>query len=358
MKIICMDCHTESSIEVELLKDKKRLVCENCAENLRSGSVNQAEENIYFPEVEAFDFPEVAASEPQPEKGISIFGEDEVLEIPFQPETDQAQMVDEPILASLYDSNGPASEEASSVVAIEDNPVKAEPPVMESPRHYFSTVETNPEASTPTPAPSHLSWPVEEPASEPQVMPSPVKTMTVKTSMLIGVSLAFVLFIALGDKIIRSASKPSPQTAASSPVIPPKPDIQAAPAPAASKQSETAKPALPEPPAPTPTPAPQVSETKPANAEPAANQPPVPTATEGQFTIQVGSHNNEGQANEQAEKLRAAGFEPRIVSVDIPKRGRWYRVQSGSFSNRAEANRYGSQIMAKGAAGTFVVSGL
>jgi cell division protein FtsN len=104
---------------------------------------------------------------------------------------------------------------------------------------------------------------------------------------------------------------------------------------------------------PTPT-APPVTENKPAEAAPAVDQPSIPA--KGQFTVQVGSHNNVEEANAQAAKLSAAGFEPRIVSVDIPKRGRWYRIQTGSFSNRDEANRYGAQIVAKGAAGNFVVA--
>ena len=358
MKIICMDCHTESWIEIELLKDKKHLVCEHCAKSLQASSTNQEIEQIDFPVVDAFDFHSAAASEPLSESGVSKFDEDEVLEIPLLPEIAQSPEIDEIILAPIYEPSRPSLEETTNALSIDDNTVKAEALATESPRQLLPIFVPAVEASTQTPDPSNLHWPVEESVSEIQATPKPVKILTAKTSILMGASVAFVLFIALGDKVIRPASKPSPQAESSSPIITPKQDIKVAHSAASSAQPETAGVTQPELPKPTPTPATQVSETKPADAGPSANQPPAIMAAEGQFTIQVGSHNNVGQANEQAEKLRAAGFEPRIVSVDIPKRGRWYRVQSGSFQNRAEANRYGSQILAKGAAGTFVVSGL
>jgi cell division protein FtsN len=56
--------------------------------------------------------------------------------------------------------------------------------------------------------------------------------------------------------------------------------------------------------------------------------------------------------------LRAAGYDPRVVSVELPKRGTWYRVMVGSFGDRAEANRFGAQLRAKGAAQDFVIGEL
>jgi cell division protein FtsN len=362
MKIICMDCHTESCIEIEQLKDKKRLVCEHCSKNLQLSSANQTEEQIYSPAADALDFQSVAASEPLSEKGISLFGEEEVLEIPFETEMAQSPDPDELLPLPIYDDlNSPAVEETPSAVSLGDDPVKAQAFAPESPRQFFSTFTPAAEASTQqTPDLSRPSSLAEVSVCELETAPNRVKLLSVKSSILMAASVAFVLFIALGEKIIRPASKPSPLTENSSPVITPKQDVKTTNAATSSAQPETAGSTQPESPEPNPTPAAQVSETKPRDVEvaPSASQPPSIAAAAGQFTIQVGSHNNVEQANEQAAKLNAAGFEPRIVSVDIPKRGRWYRVQSGSFANRDEANRYGSQVLAKGAAGTFVVSGL
>ncbi|HYG80033.1 MAG TPA: SPOR domain-containing protein, partial [Pyrinomonadaceae bacterium] len=81
-------------------------------------------------------------------------------------------------------------------------------------------------------------------------------------------------------------------------------------------------------------------------------------AAGGRFAVQVGSYNEVGQANERAEKLRAAGLDPRVVSVELPKRGTWFRVMVGSFDDRAEASRYGAQLRAKGVAQDFVIADL
>lgn len=353
-----MDCQTESYIEVELLKDKKRFECEHCAQNPPANSQNQLEAQNHFPASEAVASVSVPVSDSVSETGIQLY-EGEVLDIPLLPclpETSPSPEMDEIFYAPIDDLNSGSLEEESEVVWIDDNPVNSEVPVPEIPQQLFSTFVPAVEASPQTPDSSHLQRLVEEPPGELQTAPKAVKVMTVKTSILMGVAVVFVLFIALGDKIIRPADKPSAQIEASHIVSPPKQDIQSTPAVASSAQPETAGPVQPEPAKPIPAPAAEESETKPKEVPPPTIQPPAVAAAEGQFTIQVGSHNNVGQANEQAEKLRTAGFEPRVVSVDIPKRGRWYRVQSGSFNDRVEANRYGAQVLAKGAAETFVIS--
>jgi cell division protein FtsN len=121
---------------------------------------------------------------------------------------------------------------------------------------------------------------------------------------------------------------------------------------------------------PTPSASPVVSQenisevaTLPANPpvvnEPTVNQPAVnePLAiNDGGLSIQVGSHNQMVLADGQAEKLRAKGYDPRVVSVEIPKRGRWYRVQVGRFSDRQEAQRFGAQLVSKGVVESFVIA--
>ncbi len=102
--------------------------------------------------------------------------------------------------------------------------------------------------------------------------------------------------------------------------------------------------------APTPQP-------KPVESKPAPEPTPAPQMNStGGFTLQVGSYNTPVEANERAAKLKAAGFEAQVVAVELPKRGTWYRVQTGRFGERAEATRYGAQLRAKGAVESFLVA--
>lgn len=79
-------------------------------------------------------------------------------------------------------------------------------------------------------------------------------------------------------------------------------------------------------------------------------------AKDGKVTIQVGSYNEAAQAEERVANLKSAGYEARSVAVEIPKRGTWYRVQSGRFVNRVEAERYGKQLREKGVVSSFITT--
>ncbi|HEY0406582.1 MAG TPA: SPOR domain-containing protein [Pyrinomonadaceae bacterium] len=76
----------------------------------------------------------------------------------------------------------------------------------------------------------------------------------------------------------------------------------------------------------------------------------------GSLTVQVGSYNVIEQANERVARLQSAGFSARVVTIELPKRGTWYRVQAGRFSNREEAARYGNELKTKGAADNFIIT--
>ncbi len=99
------------------------------------------------------------------------------------------------------------------------------------------------------------------------------------------------------------------------------------------------------------------NETPPAAAPtPAAPVNSIKASTGGNVTIQVGSYNESRQAEERVAGLKFAGFEARVVAVDLPKRGMWYRVQSGRFNNRDEAERYGKQLREKGVVSSFITT--
>ena len=178
-----------------------------------------------------------------------------------------------------------------------------------------------------------------------------MRLMGFSTSKQIAVAGACVLFIVLMQVFVTSSSQTSIKAESSAKAVSPAaPEVEHKEIPAPAQVSLNSVP-----PAPTPTPA-AVVEEKPTAAPPSTDQPT--EKQKGLYTLQVGSHQDIAEANNQAEKLRAAGFEPRVVSVEIPKRGLWYRVQVGDFSNRDEANRFGATLRAKSLADNFIVSEL
>lgn len=77
--------------------------------------------------------------------------------------------------------------------------------------------------------------------------------------------------------------------------------------------------------------------------------------SELKFTVQIGSHSNESSANEQISLLRAAGFDARTVAVELPRRGKWFRVQTGNFDDRAGASKEAAQLRARGLSSAAIV---
>jgi cell division septation protein DedD len=102
------------------------------------------------------------------------------------------------------------------------------------------------------------------------------------------------------------------------------------------------------------------AEVKPAVEEkaaiPASPSNGAGAAKDGKVTIQIGSYNEVAQAEERVATLKSAGYEARSVAVEIPKRGTWYRVQTGRFVSRDEAERYGKQLREKGVVSNFITT--
>lgn len=90
-------------------------------------------------------------------------------------------------------------------------------------------------------------------------------------------------------------------------------------------------------------------------AAPPAKNADAASDSKPKFTVQVGSHRNESSSNEQVSRLRSAGFDARAVVVELPGRGKWYRVQAGSFEDRAEASKDAALMRAKGVASAVMV---
>lgn len=80
------------------------------------------------------------------------------------------------------------------------------------------------------------------------------------------------------------------------------------------------------------------------------------SADQGNYTLQVGSFNDLAEASERVARLGLLGIKAYVARVEIPRRGTWYRVQTGSFASREEAARYGTQLRNKGSVPDFIIA--
>jgi cell division septation protein DedD len=97
------------------------------------------------------------------------------------------------------------------------------------------------------------------------------------------------------------------------------------------------------------------------SAAPTATTPATPgPAVEGAgdeaeaYSVQVGAFADLSQANEQVSRLRAAGFDARVVESGAATRFR-FQVRSGRYAAREEAAALGARLRAAGVAGDTVI---
>ena len=65
--------------------------------------------------------------------------------------------------------------------------------------------------------------------------------------------------------------------------------------------------------------------------------------TQVRFSLQAAAFPTEAGANEFAEKLKTAGLPSYVVSADVARRGRWFRVRVGRFNSADEAQRFAGE---------------
>ena len=80
------------------------------------------------------------------------------------------------------------------------------------------------------------------------------------------------------------------------------------------------------------------NEAKPAS-KPAPGALPK-TAPARTYTLQVKAARDKGAADAFVEVLRAKGFKPHLILVDLPEKGRFYRVRLGRFDSMPEARAF------------------
>ena len=72
----------------------------------------------------------------------------------------------------------------------------------------------------------------------------------------------------------------------------------------------------------------------------------------------MASFRQKNDAADQAKKLLAKGFKPKVVTVELGKKGRWHRVCLGSFPTPARAQASLKDMTAKGLGGTPFITRL
>jgi cell division protein FtsN len=88
--------------------------------------------------------------------------------------------------------------------------------------------------------------------------------------------------------------------------------------------------------APVTVPSGSVDAAVPAPQTPAAADTPLPAAG-GKYSVQVGSFKSQKAAKQFCSKITPLGLKPRVAMVELPNRGKWFRVLVEGFATRDEA---------------------
>ena len=67
---------------------------------------------------------------------------------------------------------------------------------------------------------------------------------------------------------------------------------------------------------------------------------PVEDLYVGKWTIQLGSYDDQQEAQSFANGLQVRGYSPILNEVNLGERGKWYRVSLGAFDNLVDAKNY------------------
>jgi cell division septation protein DedD len=78
--------------------------------------------------------------------------------------------------------------------------------------------------------------------------------------------------------------------------------------------------------------------------------------SKGKFTVQLASFKHQGNAEKFAARFKDLQPKPTVRTVDLPGKGRWYRVQVGQLSSRDEASALADRLTNKYQLKAFVIS--
>lgn len=174
-------------------------------------------------------------------------------------------------------------------------------------------------------------------------------------------AITFALGVGFGRRLATPAVAPKPppeHTASAADTTTPhnftyqneltKPDPPPPPPPPPVKVAQKTPPPAP-PPAPPPVavlPVPPVAPQptpSPAQAQEKADGDRPVNPDEDQFAVQFRAFTNGGDAAALVHDLTGDGYDAYVKIVDIPKKGRFYRVRAGHFATRAAAEKFQKQ---------------
>lgn len=135
-----------------------------------------------------------------------------------------------------------------------------------------------------------------------------------------------------------SSGKSEPRAAAQEPSEPAQPVQSQAPSstPSEAPASEAAKPEQPEQRLVRDSGVPSGAAVSESGANGSGN-------AQGRFALQAASFPTQAGADELAQKLRSAGVPSYVVSADLARRGRWFRVRVGRFNSADDAQRFAGE---------------
>lgn len=84
----------------------------------------------------------------------------------------------------------------------------------------------------------------------------------------------------------------------------------------------------------------------PKMASPESETSPAPKPS-SYFTLQVASFRDSGEAERYARLFRERGYAARVVKVELPGKGTWYRVYVGRFGSKVEAEQAYRKLKAR-----------
>ena len=383
MRIICPKCELKGQVDVAPTAAKTRIACVRCTTTFdavlvdgeiqvllpQAGQATATIESVVSEVRSGSDISATVAefaSTPETAHGNQFDASLQVEESPVPADDFSASSADLMMEATVETAGVETMQAAPQEISHELTPRDVEMPVDEmsdAAQDFVAEVE---------PPKFDYASKVGRPPSD--VFGMGVRLMRVSPAWLLLAGLSFISFIVFCNWLIKPTAQPEDMarlTAATNNHATNQ-SVNRIAAPASTAQSPVntqvgqrssdsgvayiaaeAKQAMP----PAAAPSVETAEAKPAVEEkPATSAKLAGDAKEGKVTIQVGSYNAVAEADARVANLKSAGFEARSVVVEIPKRGTWYRVQSGRFVSRDEAERYGKQLRDKGVVSSFITT--
>lgn len=392
MRVVCPKCELKGQVDAAPKGAKTRIACVRCATTFDAVFVDGEIQAVQPQANRAEASVESAVSEVHAESDVSVAGAD-FASAPEMPHADRENQFDvspqveaSPVLADDFFTSSTSSADLMSDASVE-------------------TMQDAPEEISPEVTPQGVEAGVHETADTAQASlvvaqslksggagkvghaPSDaygmgVRLMRVSPLWLLVTGLSFISFIVFCNWLIKPTGRPGGSLIAAANNHATNQSVNRVSVPASTAQSPVnsqvsqranesgvafiaaeAKEAMP----PAAAPSVEPAGARPAEAEAKQATPPASSnradeakeakeAKEGKVTIQIGSYNAAAEAEARVANLKSAGFEARSVAVEIPKRGTWYRVQSGRFVSRDEAERYGKQLRDKGVVSSFITT--